>query len=141
MLPVIGDNKASNSAPTTVAATTVAPTTGTNGQSSASNQNQENQRNQNTQNSQAAESNGSGDNNSQSVDEGVMDPDGYIDEQTAISNVRKQAGSGATVISYTKGYSPDGAKAWVVVVQSVSTDDSTDTVTYYSGYQFCYPAN
>ena len=122
-----GENKESNSAATTVAATTVAKTTGSNGQSSNANQAQGNQ------NSQSAESNGSDNGSSQS-------DDGYIDQQTAIANVKQQAGSGATIISSTKGYAPDGLKAWVIVVQPVTNNDSTDTVTYYSGYQFCYPA-
>lgn len=121
-----GKNKESNSAATTVAATTVAKTTGSNGQSSNANQAQGNQ------NSQSAESNGS-DNGS------LQSDDGYIDQQTAIANVKQQAGSGATIISSTKGYAPDGLKAWVIVVQPVTNNDSTDTVTYYSGYQFCYP--
>ena len=121
-----GDNKESNSAATTVAATTVAKTTGSTGQSSNANQAQGNQ------NSQSAESNGSDNGSSQS-------DDGYIDQQTAIANVKQQAGSGATIISSTKGYAPDGLKAWIIVVQPVTNNDSTDTVTYYSGYQFCYP--
>ncbi len=66
--------------------------------------------------------------------------DGYIDEATAIANVRQLAGSGAQIISSEKGYSPDGIKAWVVVVAPVTTEDGPDTVTYYSGEQFCYPA-
>ena len=116
------DNKESNSA-----ATTVAKTTGSTGQSSNANQAQ------GDQNSQSAESSGSDNGSSQS-------DDGYIDQQTAIANVKQQAGSGATIISSTKGYAPDGLKAWVIVVQPVTNNDSTDTVTYYSGYQFCYPA-
>ncbi len=116
------DNKESNSA-----ATTVAKTTGSTGQSSNANQAQ------GDQNSQSAESSGSDNGSSQS-------DDGYIDQQTAIANVKQQAGSGATIISSTKGYAPDGVKAWVIVVQPVTNNDSTDTVTYYSGYQFCYPA-
>ena len=121
------DSKESNSAATTVAATTVAKTTASTGQSSNANQAQ------GDQNSQSAESNGSDNGSSQS-------DDGYIDQQTAIANVKQQAGSGATIISSTKGYAPDGVKAWVIVVQPVTNNDSTDTVTYYSGYQFCYPA-
>ena len=121
-----GDKKESNSAATTVAATTVAKTSGSNGQSSDANQAQKDQ------NSQSAESNGSDNGGSQS-------DDGYIDKQTAIANVKQQAGSGATIISSTKGYTPDGIKAWVIVVQPVTNTDSSDTVTYYSGYQFCYP--
>ena len=121
------DSKESNSAATTVAATTVAKTTASTGQSSNANQAQ------GDQNSQSAESSGSDNGSSQS-------DDGYIDQQTAIANVKQQAGSGATIISSTKGYAPDGVKAWVIVVQPVTNNDSTDTVTYYSGYQFCYPA-
>lgn len=120
------DSKESNSAATTVAATTVAKTTASTGQSSNANQAQ------GDLNSQSAESNGSDNGSSQS-------DDGYIDQQTAIANVKQQAGSGATIISSTKGYAPDGLKAWVIVVQPVTNNDSTDTVTYYSGYQFCYP--
>ena len=107
-----GENKESNSAATTVAATTVAKTTGSNGQSSNANQAQGNQ------NSQSAESNGSDNGSSQS-------DDGYIDQQTAIANVKQQAGSGATIISSTKGYAPDGLKAWVIVVQPITNNDSS----------------
>ena len=124
-----GDKKESNSAATTVAATTAAKTTAPNEQNSDTNQTQDNQK------SQSAASSGS----SQSDDGSVMDSDGYIDKQTAIANVKQQAGSGANVISSTKGFAPDGTKAWVIVVQPVTNDDSADTVTYYSGYQFCYP--
>ena len=78
----------------------------------------------------------SGNNNDSDNSDGS---DGYIDEQTAIANVKQQAGSGATIVSSTKGYTPDGLKAWVIVVQPITNTDSTDTVTYYSGFQFCYP--
>lgn len=67
--------------------------------------------------------------------------DGYIDEETAIANVRQLAGSGAQIISTEKGYSPDGIKAWIIVVAPVTTGDGPETVTYYSGNQFCYPEN
>ena len=66
--------------------------------------------------------------------------DGYIDEATAIANVKQLAGSGAQIISSEKGYSPDGIKAWVIVVAPVTTEDGPETVTYYSGSEFCYPA-
>ena len=128
-----GDKKESNSAATTVAATTAAKTTAPNEQNSDTNQTQDNQ------NSQSAESSGSDNGSSQSDGGKAEDSDGYIDKQTAIANVKQQAGSGATIISSTKGYTPDGIKAWVIVVQPVTKNDSTDTVTYYSGYQFCYP--
>lgn len=67
--------------------------------------------------------------------------DGYIDEETAIANVRQLAGTGAQIISTEKGYSPDGIKAWIIVVAPVTTGDGPETVTYYSGNQFCYPEN
>ena len=61
-----------------------------------------------------------------------------IDEATAVSNVKKQVGSGATIISCTKGYDLNGLGCWVVVVAPVTNGTSPETVTYYSGYQFCY---
>ena len=67
-----------------------------------------------------------------------FDEDGYIDQQTAIANVRQLVGTGAQVLDYYKGYSPDGIKAWVVTVAPVSTSDSAANLIYYSGYQFCY---
>ncbi len=77
----------------------------------------------------------------QSTDSDDDDSDGYIDEETAIANVRQLAGSGAQIISTEKGYSPDGIKAWIIVVAPVTTGDGPETVTYYSGNQFCYPEN
>lgn len=77
----------------------------------------------------------------QSTDSDDDDSDGYIDEETAIANVRQLAGSGAQIISTEKGYSPDGIKAWIIVVTPVTTGDGPETVTYYSGNQFCYPEN
>ena len=128
-----GNKKESGSSSTSAVETTVPKTTGSNGQSSGANQTKEDQ------NSQSAESNGSDNTGSQSDDGKTTDSDGYIDEQTAVANVKQQAGSGAAIISSTKGFTPDGIKAWVIVVQPVTNTDSTDTVTYYSGYQFCYP--
>ena len=61
-----------------------------------------------------------------------------IDQQTAVANVREQAGSGAKILSVEKGTSPDGSKAWVIVVEPITNGKGPDTVTYYSGYQFCY---
>lgn len=71
--------------------------------------------------------------------ENVADPNGYIDKNAAIENVRNQVGSGAEIISCEAGYSPDGIPAWVIVVAPVTTADGPETVTYYSGYLFCYP--
>ena len=67
-----------------------------------------------------------------------VDADGYIDQQTAIANVKQQAGSGAQIISCEKGTSPDGAPCYVVVVAPVTASEEATTVTYYSGYLFCY---
>ncbi|MBQ3329804.1 MAG: hypothetical protein IJG87_01340 [Ruminococcus sp.] len=67
--------------------------------------------------------------------------DGYIDEATAIANVRELVGSGAQIISSEKGYTPEGWTAWIIVVAPVTTSDGPETVTYYSGYQFCYRAD
>ena len=62
-----------------------------------------------------------------------------IDEATAIANVRELVGSGAQIISSTKGTAPDtGFSCWVIVVAPVTNGDGPETVTYYSGYQFCY---
>ena len=82
------------------------------------------------------------DNGAQSADNGgsAADPDGYIDEATAIANVRSLVGSGAQIVSSEKGYTPEGWEAWIIVVAPVTKSDSPETVTYYSGYQFCYPA-
>lgn len=67
-----------------------------------------------------------------------IDEDGYLDKQLAIANVKQQAGSGAEILSCEKGYSPDGAPAWIVVVSPITADAEAKTVTYYSGYLFCY---
>ena len=75
----------------------------------------------------------------QSDSDSESDSDGYIDEATAIANVRSLVGSGAEIISSEKGYTSEGWAAWVIVVAPVTTSDGPETVTYYSGYQFCYP--
>ena len=67
-----------------------------------------------------------------------IDSDGYIDQATAIANVKQQVGSGAEIISSEKGYTPEGWAAWVIVVAPVTASDNPETVTFYSGYQFCY---
>lgn len=91
-----------------------------------------------TQADTTPQDNNDGDDSTDAVDD---DSDGYIDEETAIANVRQLAGSGAQIISTEKGYSPDGIKAWIIVVAPVTTGDGPETVTYYSGNQFCYPEN
>ena len=68
----------------------------------------------------------------------ATDSDGLIDQQTAVANVKQQAGTGAKVVSVEKGTSPDGVPCWVVVVEPVTNGEGPDTVTYYSGYLFCY---
>ena len=64
-----------------------------------------------------------------------------IDRETAVSHVKELAGSGANIVSVTEGTSLEGFKCWVVVVEPVTTENGPDRVTYYSGYQFCYPDN
>ncbi len=62
-----------------------------------------------------------------------------IDEAAAIANVREQVGSGAQLISCTKGTAPDtGIACWVIVAAPITNGSTPETVTYYSGYQFCY---
>ena len=70
-----------------------------------------------------------------------VDADGYIDQQTAIANVKQHAGSGAQIISCEKGTSPDGAACYVVVVAPITASEEAVYDTYYSGYQFCYKAS
>ncbi len=70
-----------------------------------------------------------------------VDEDGYIKQETAVAQVKQQAGSGAEVLDCYQGYAPDGSKAWVITVVPVTTGDGPDTVVYYTNYQFCYPAN
>ena len=127
-----GGNNQSSTAATTVPATTKA-TTATTKPGAQTSQNAQSQASQNAQDnssSQAENSNGSS---------AAVEEDGYIDHQTAIANVRQQAGTGAQIVDSYKGYSPDGAHAWVVTVKPITTGEGADTVIYYSGYQFCYP--
>ena len=86
---------------------------------------------------QTSDGNGAQSGDNSSATEGS---DGYIDEATAIANVRSLVGSGAQIISSEKGYTPEGWAAWIIVVAPVTKSDGPETVTYYSGYQFCYPA-
>ena len=64
-----------------------------------------------------------------------------IDEQTAIANVKQQAGSGAQIISCTEGTSPEGFSCYVIVVAPITASEEVVYDTYYSGYQFCYKAS
>ena len=64
--------------------------------------------------------------------------DSYIDRQTAVANVKQQAGSGAKILSVKKGTGPDGLSAWVVVVEPITNGEGPDTVTYYVNDGFCY---
>ena len=70
--------------------------------------------------------------------ENSEDNDIGISYDDAISNVKAQAGSGAQILSAEEGKSPDGYRCWVVTVSPVSKSDDNETVTYYSGYLFCY---
>lgn len=78
---------------------------------------------------------------SETIENDVDESDGYIDEATALAKVKEQAGSGATIDGYYKGYAPDGAKAWVITVIPVTTADGPDSVVYYVNEGFCYTQN
>ena len=54
--------------------------------------------------------------------------------------VRQQAGTGSQIVSCYQGTSPDGLDAWVITVSVVTNTEEPKYVTYYAGYQFCYPA-
>lgn len=72
------------------------------------------------------------------TDESSDSDDGYISEDEALASVRQQAGAGAQITEWYKGYTPDGYEAWVVTVIPAAAEDDSETVTYYSGYAFCY---
>lgn len=115
---------AATTATTATAATTAPKATTANGSANANN------------NNTASQAQGS---SSQAGGNTAVDADGYISQELAVANVKEQAGSGAQIISVEKGKSPDGAAAWIVVVQPITNGEGAETVTYYSGYQFCYP--
>ena len=71
-------------------------------------------------------------------DNGDSNGVGGISQQEAVANVRQQAGSGAQILSVEVGESPEGLPCYIVVVAPVSNSEETETVTYYSGYMFCY---
>ena len=129
-----GGNNQSSTAATTVPATTKA-TTATTKPGAQTSRNAQSQASQNAQDSNSSQA----ENSSGNASSAALDEDGYIDHQTAIANVRQQAGTGAQIVDSYKGYSPDGALAWVVTVKPITTGEGADTVIYYSGYQFCYP--
>ena len=85
--------------------------------------------------------NGNSSSQSAASSAGSLSDDGYISENAAIENVRAQIGTGGKIISYTKGFTPDGIKAWIVVTEPVTTSDGPTTVTYYTNDQFCYAAS
>jgi len=122
-----GDKK--NTDPTAATtATTAATEKATTG--AADNSSSQNAQNGSNTSSQAAASSA-----------GSVSDDGYISENAALENVRAQIGTGGKIISYTKGFTPDGIKAWIVVTEPVTTSDGPTTVTYYTNDQFCYAAS
>ena len=100
----------------------------------------------------AAQSTSSSDNSGQSQDESSQSAAGSMSDNnssndigisydTAIANVKAQAGSGAQILNAVEGQTPDGYPCWVVTVSPVSNSDESETVTYYSGHLFCYAEN
>ena len=127
-------DKAVTTVPSTTkaAATTAAKTTAAN--SNAGNAESSDAQSENSQadgNAESSDSNNSADNN-------AGNNGNYIDRADAVAAVKAQAGSGAEILDVQQGYTPDGIEAWVITVAPVSNSDENKTVTYYSGYQFCY---
>ena len=127
-------DKAATTVPSTTkaAATTAAKTTAAN--SNAGNAESSDAQSENSQadgNAESSDSNNSADNN-------AGNNSNYIDRADAVAAVKAQAGSGAQILDVQQGYTPDGIEAWVITVAPVSNSDENKTVTYYSGYQFCY---
>ncbi len=58
----------------------------------------------------------------------------------AISNVKKQTGSGAEILNYYKGYNPTIADspAWVIEVSLISASEEAVTDTYYVDQFQCF---
>ena len=71
-------------------------------------------------------------------DEDETEQDGFISQADAVSQVRSQVGSGAQILNVTEDYTPEGLKAWVIIVTPVTTEEGPETVTYYVGDGFCY---
>ena len=61
-----------------------------------------------------------------------------ISESEAIAEVRRQAGTGAQILSSYVGFTPDGEEAWVITVAPVTNSDEEVVVTYYVSNYFCY---
>ncbi len=127
-------DKAATTVPSTTkaAATTAAKTTAAN--SNAGNAESSDAQSENSQadgNAELSDSNNNADNN-------AGNNSNYIDRADAVAAVKAQAGSGAQILDVQQGYTPDGIEAWVITVAPVSNSDENKTVTYYSGYQFCY---
>ena len=127
-------DKAATTVPSTTkaAATTAAKTTAAN--SNAGNAESSDAQSENSQadgNAELSDSNNSADNN-------AGNNSNYIDRADAVAAVKAQAGSGAQILDVQQGYTPDGIEAWVITVAPVTSSDENKTVTYYSGYQFCY---
>ena len=127
-------DKAATTVPSTTkaAATTAAKTTAAN--SNAGNAESSDAQSENSQadgNAESSDSNNSADNN-------AGNNSNYIDRADAVAAVKAQAGSGAQILDVKQGYTPDGIEAWVITVVPVTSSDENKTVTYYSGYQFCY---
>ncbi len=70
----------------------------------------------------------------------IADSNSFFSESDAIRIVREQVGSGANIISCTKGTDPNGTNCWVVVVEPVTNGNGPERVTYYTDYGFCYKA-
>jgi hypothetical protein len=93
----------------------------------------------NTANSVIASNTGSAVNTANVTPASITNSDNIgVDRETAIANVREQVGSGAQILSCEKGVSPEGFNCWVIKVAPVTNGNGPDSMTYFSGYQFCY---
>lgn len=128
-------DKAATTVPSTTkaAATTAAKTTAAN--SNAGNAESSDAQSENSQADGNAESS---DSNNSAADNNAGNNSNYIDRADAVAAVKAQAGSGAQILDVQQGYTPDGIEAWVITVAPITGSDENKTVTYYSGYQFCY---
>ncbi|MEE0856290.1 MAG: hypothetical protein U0L58_03215 [Ruminococcus sp.] len=127
-------DKAATTVPSTTkaAATTAAKSTAAN--SNAGNAESSDAQSENSQ----ADGNAESSDSNNSVDNNAGNNGNYIDRADAVAAVKAQAGSGAQILDVQQGYTPDGIEAWVITVAPVTNSDENKTVTYYSGYQFCY---
>ena len=69
----------------------------------------------------------------------MLTPNGYIDEQEAIASKVDRRNERSRSSAVKEVFRPTALKAWVVVVQPISATDSTETVTYYSGWGSAEP--